>query len=228
MAQYTLVPGTNQLITQYPGQGSQLFNQYGYNIHHPRYRDYYNMLKGNQGLSFADSLAQLLTKIWPMGAHATGTPATGTTLPAAAGAVAPYFAPGAPGSATYNPASIFNSSNELSAAIKANSTSSYAGQFGNGGAGQWGNSGPDPLTRLGAYHELLRHMEWKDQHERNPRLFITNSYLLPTSEFEYQDGQDQQSVGAPAVPDNFFAAHKQLLIGVAVAIAALVLYLKLK
>jgi hypothetical protein len=222
--QYSLVPGTNQLITSYPGQGSQLFNQYGYNIRHPRYRDYYNMLRGNQGLSFADSLAQLLTKIWPTGPHATGLPAT-ASLPAAASAAAPYVAPGAIGSPLYNPASIFNSSNELSAAIK-NSTSNYAGQFGNGGGGQWPSAGPDPLTRLGAYHELLRHMEWRDAQERNPRLFITNTYLLPTSEFEYQD--DQSQLPAPAVPDNFFAAHKHVIIGVAIAIAAVVLYLKLK
>jgi len=62
--QYSLVPGTNQLIQGYPGYGSQLFQQYGYNIQKPRYRDYYNMLRGDRALQFADSLAQLLLTVY--------------------------------------------------------------------------------------------------------------------------------------------------------------------
>lgn len=220
--QYSLVPGTNQLIKGYPGYGSQLFNQYGYQIDRPRNRDYYNMLRGNQGLQFADSLAQLLVKIWPTGPHATGTPAT---TPAALSTGLALS--NTPGNAGYNPAALFNSNKAFSKSISANETgtSSFIGErYGNG---QWPMNGPDPITRLNAYHELLRHTEHWDRQEREPRYFIQNSYLLPGQSFELPESYNQASLPQPEIHDSWFMAHKKMIIISALVIGALVLYLKL-
>jgi hypothetical protein len=222
--QYSLVPGTNQLVQGYPGYNRQLFGQYGYNqINNPGWGDYYHMLQTNRGLQFADDLAQLLVKIWPKGPHATGAPAT---TPVITGASTSLLSP------SYTPKPWASIDSVLNKSIQTDlrQSSSFSGWL---SGGQWPGSGPDPLTRFKAYHELLRHAERMYYRER-PEYFAVNEYLLPGQIFpvapEYindpQAGQQMQPHPDDLRPDNFFQAHKKLIIIAAIVVAALIVYFK--
>lgn len=196
---YSLIPGTNQLILKHPDQGAQLFRRHGYNIRRPTHRDYYNALRGRNRNSFFNDLGSLLTGLSSVIGKTTAAKQTGFSSKVST----------IPGSTLHlmdSPANAGNSVADLS----------FTGPDRGG-------------HRARAYNELMRHLEMQSRRSAPRYFFPVSpipysagaSFALPPANaLDWNDGSQDMDIPQ----ESFFEAHKIPIIISAVIIALLVYF----
>jgi len=219
---YTLVPGTNQLIyTNAQNAGTALFKKHGYNIQHPRHRDYYNALRRREGgMDFFSDLGSVITGIFGQGgafakggAFASGgsnVSRPGAALTASSAGLTPT-----PTSGLFSP-DIFGGS------------PSYANVGFDGEESGYTSSDP---RHLRAYNELVEHLRRESLREAQipyvQYVYTSNGYpqALPAAQ---QDGLQQDTRDDRQTQDTIFGIPTQIAYGLGLLIAVWVYFKYIK